>query len=280
MRLDRTLTLSVARPLVNTGLGSIKGVLPILMYHSISDDPETGVAPYYKTCTSPEVFERQLRWLSDSGIRSVGLKDVAQILTRRDAKCEKAVVITFDDGFRNIHTHALPVLEQYGFTATVYLPTAFIGDRRRSFKGQECLTWSEVQELHTRGTEFGSHSVNHPMLYQLNWPDIERETSESKAEIENRLQTAVTAFSYPYAFPQENREFTRCLADKLSEQGYQSCATTVIGSARMNDDLFKLKRLPVNNCDDDALFAAKMAGAYDWLAVPQLLVRQAKAWIK
>ncbi|MDD5141095.1 MAG: polysaccharide deacetylase family protein [Verrucomicrobiales bacterium] len=281
MRLDRTLSLYLARPLVKAGLGSTtEGALPILMYHSISDDPETGVSPYYKICTSPTAFEKQMHWLHDSGFHSVGLNEATQILRRKSSPREKAVAITFDDGFRDFHSHAMPVLERFGFTATVYLPTAFIGDQRSPFKGRECLTWSEVHELRARGIEFGSHTVNHPALYQLNWTDIERETLDSKIEIENRLQTAVTSFSYPYAFPQENRSFTNRLGETLRGQGYLNCVTTVIGGAQTGDDLFQLKRLPANNCDDNTLFAAKLEGAYDWLAAPQLFVRHAKTWIK
>lgn len=281
MRMDRTLSLYLSRPLMKIGFGlGEEWAVPILMYHSISDDPEARVSPYYKTCTSSAAFENQMRRLQSLGFRPVGLNEAAQMLQQKSVVREKIAVITFDDGFRDFHTHAMPVLERFGFTATVFLPTAFIGDRRRSFKNLECLTWSEVRELSTRGVEFGSHTVSHPALYQMNWPDIERETRESKTEIENRLQTDINSFAYPYAFAQEDRKFTNRLAETLRAQGYRNCVTTMIGRAQADDDLFQLKRLPANSCDDDILFAAKLTGAYDWLAEPQLFVRHVKAWTK
>ncbi len=281
MRLDRTLSLYLARPLGRCGPASGKAMVPILMYHSISDDPETGVAPYYKTCTNPAAFAGQMRWLRDAGYRTAGLAEAARILKRDRNLPDKIVVITFDDGFRDFYTHAMPVLAQHGFSATVYLPTAFIGEQRRQFKNRDCLTWGEVGELRARGIEFGSHTVNHPVLYRLSWPEIERELHDSKIEMENRLQAPVPSFAYPYAFPQEDRPFAARLAETLSAQGYQDCVTTTIGCAKSADDLLQLKRLPVNSSDDLELFAAKLEGAYDWLAGPQAWFKTARHhWVR
>ncbi len=74
------------------------------------------------------------------------------------------MVITFDDGFADFYTNAFPLLNRYGFSATVYLPTAYIGKSAREFKGVECLTWDQVRALDRAGVEFGSHTVSHPQL--------------------------------------------------------------------------------------------------------------------
>jgi peptidoglycan/xylan/chitin deacetylase (PgdA/CDA1 family) len=123
---------------------------------------------------------------------------------------------------------------------------------------------------------FGSHTVNHPKLYDLSWPEIESETTVSKERIQQELQEEVTSFAYPYAFPQEDRRFTQRLAGVLRKAGYRHCATTVIGRPQAGDDPFCLKRLPANSGDDQRLLAAKLNGAYDWLGIVQRIFRVLK----
>jgi peptidoglycan/xylan/chitin deacetylase (PgdA/CDA1 family) len=202
----------------------------------------------------------------------------------------KPVVLTFDDGFRDFYTEAFPVLQTHGFTATVFLPTAFIGDDRRQFRPstlnyqlsttKDCLTWPEVLELRRHGIHFGSHTVNHPKLVELDWPEIAAELSNSKSEIEQQLGEPATTFCYPYAFPQTDHQFVHRFTDLLSDTGYRSCATTALGRVRPGTDPFRLKRLPANSLDDLALFAAKLDGAYDWLAAPQSAAKALKALVR
>ena len=190
---------------------------------------------------------------------------------------EKLVALTFDDGFRDFHTAAFPVLQRHGFTATMYLPTAFIGDERKSFKGHECLTWAEVRQLEAAGIEFGSHTVNHPRLVELDWPAIESELRDSKATLEQRLGHPVGGFAYPYAFPSADRAFTSRLREILHTAGYTTCVTTEIGIAGPGDEPLQLKRLPANEADDAALLRAKLSGSYDWMHGVQSIVKRLKS---
>jgi peptidoglycan/xylan/chitin deacetylase (PgdA/CDA1 family) len=132
--------------------------------------------------------------------------------------------------------------------------------------------------LRKEGIRFGSHSVNHKTLYEISWTEIETELKESKARMEQELGESIPSFAYPFALPQEDREFTRKFTETAQGCGYQTCVTTVVGRYQPGIDRFLVKRLPVNDCDDRALFGAKLAGAYDWMAGPQSLVRHAKSW--
>lgn len=232
MRLDRLLTLCVARPLITAGLTASRRALPVLMYHSVSDDPEAGVAPYYRTATNRAVFEAQICCLSDRGYQSVDLAEAFRWLNTKVPATNKPVVITFDDGFRDFHDVAFPILKKYGQSAVMHLPTAFIAGKRRSFKGRECMTWDEVRELRKQGVHFGSHTVSHPKLYELSWKEIEAELAHSKENIERELGEEITGFGYPFAFPQQDQRFADKFTQMLRQLGYRNCATTMIGRAR------------------------------------------------
>ena len=276
-RLDRSLTLYFVRPICRVAASGRSPLLPILMYHSISDDAEAGVSPYYRVATSPRRFAEQMEWLIECGCRGVSLEEGLNSLGK-NGSTRPAVAITFDDGFRDFYTAAWPVLREYEFTATMYLPTAYVANQRKSFLGRECLTWGEVRELRRQGIRFGSHTVNHPKLYELSWNEIASELRLSKNQIEQELNEEVRSFAYPFAYPQEDRSFTQTLAGILHDHGYQSCATTVIGRVNACDDRLCSKRLPVNSCDDRDLFMAKLAGNYDWLGWPQQWHRVVRSW--
>ena len=272
-------TMSVARPLIAAGLASSERALPVLMYHSISDDPEAGVSPYYKTTTSREAFEMHVCRLSERGYQSVDLAEGLRLLNTKVPTTTKPVVITFDDGFRDFYDLAFPILKKHGQTAVMYLPTALIAGNRRSFKGRECMTWNEVRELREQGVWFGSHTVSHPKLYELSWREIEEELAHSKEHLERELNEEITGFAYPFAFPRQDQRFTDKFTQLLRQLGYRNCATTVVGRIRPGEDPFCTKRLPVNACDDQALFDAKLAGAYDWLAHPQNWSKTVRGWM-
>lgn len=273
VRFDRFLTLCLQR-----ALPRIEARLPILMYHSISDDVEAGVHPYYRVATSPERFAQQMQWLSELGYKGMSLEEALRTMTGGRTEGRRPVAITFDDGFRDFFSAAWPILRRHDFTATMYLPTGFIGGPRQCFCGRECLTWGEVRELRAQGVRFGSHTAGHRKLYELLWDEIEGELAVSKERLERELEESVGGFAYPYAFPQEDGAFTAALSGLLRRRGYQTCVTTVVGRVRPDDDPLQLKRLPVNACDDRALLAAKLHGAYDWIGAVQQARRQWKRW--
>ena len=277
-RLDRFATLYVVNPVQRRN--SAKTSIPILMYHSITDQDESSVQPYYRTATSPEAFAAQMQYLHAAGYSAIGVSEAVRRLNDSGPATGKSVVITFDDGYADFHANAMPVLARYGFTATVFLPTAYIGENPQDFKGKACLTWSEIRQLQKSGIRFGSHTVSHPQLHELAPEQINEEVLQSKGTIEQHLGSAVESFAYPYAFPESDTTFKQRLRDMLGAAGYNSGVCTTVGRPGPGSDPFFLTRLPVNSCDDSLLFRAKLAGSYDWLAKPQYLVKMAKTWTR
>jgi peptidoglycan/xylan/chitin deacetylase (PgdA/CDA1 family) len=276
MRFDRELTLFKVRLLPrlrNTPQ------LPVLMYHSISPELSTR-SPYYEINTSPEMFARQMSLLREHGYRPIDLSSGLRAL-QFGTLPSRAVAITFDDGYLDFHTHALPVLVEHGFTAIVYIVstlTAAGSGKRLRLNGKECLTWPEVRELRKRGIAIGSHTETHPKLYEMEQFAIDGELRRSKATIENGLGEAIDSFAYPYAFPEQDLHFTAALKGNLIACGYQNSVSTIVGTAGRRHDPHFLPRIPVNSYDDDRLFLAKLQGAYDWIRQPQRLYKQAKSF--
>lgn len=268
IRLDRIATLYFVRPLRQLVRSEAPG-LPILMYHSISAGIEAGRSAYYRTCTDPSVFAAQMAFLARSGYRTIGLGEAANRIDCAAPEAKHPVVLTFDDGYQDFYTNAFPILSRYGYSATVFLPTAYIGHVSQGFNGTECLTWSQVRELRQAGVEFGSHTVTHPQLLSVGPKQLREEITASKEQIEEKLGEPVEAFSYPYAFPEADRGFVGRLRERLQESGYRQGVSTIIGRAGKSDSRLFMKRLPINSHDDARFFRAKLEGGYDWLHAAQ-----------
>ncbi len=268
-RPDRLLSVYVVHPLWS---GRERRAIPILMYHAIADEGNNDTRPYYETRTSVARFAEHLTWLHANAYRTVGLDSLFTGNSARAAA--KNVVITFDDGFQDFYTLAAPMLAEKGFTATMFVPTGYVSESRQQFKSRACMTWSEVRELHSAGFTFGSHTVTHPQLRSLSSNQIEYEVRTSKQTLEDQTGVSAGFFAYPYAYPETDRAFAERLRGTLQDCGYRAAVNTSIGTAIVGNGDFFLKRLPINDWDDPALFQAKMKGAYDWMHTAQWLKKR------
>lgn len=280
LRTDRIATLYFVGPLRRYMPLHRSLRIPVLMYHSVSETNGNNVHPYFVTETSTLTFAAHMKFLHENGYKTITTEELVALLDSGQKDVGRYVVITFDDGYQDFYTNAFPILSRYGFRATVYLPTAYIHQRARTFRGKPCMNWTEVRELHEAGMLFGSHTVNHPQLRFAALPELEYEVKVSKETIENELGAAIRSFAYPFAFPEDDLAFAHRLRDLLGVCGYQNGVCTAIGSSRSSEDRFFLKRLPANSWDDTALFRAKLEGNYDWLHIAQYFYKKiARPWL-
>lgn len=240
-RLDRIVSLAVARPLRRlTGKGS-RAAIPILMYHEIRDR-QGKRHPYFETGTSLERFTEQMRYLHENGYRSVGL-DVTTSDCHLATEPNRRVVITFDDGYRDFYTEAAPVLARYGLTATVFVVSEW-AKRANPLGNSKYMTWSEIREIGRNGITIGSHTVSHCELRTLASSCLFYEVAESKRMIEDALGTAIDSFAYPFAFPEKDHELKKRLRSHLQASGYQRGVCTSIGTAQRGSDPFFCRVYP------------------------------------
>jgi peptidoglycan/xylan/chitin deacetylase (PgdA/CDA1 family) len=125
----------------------------ILLYHRIGD------SRYPTTNTSIEAFRRQMEWLRDSGFTVVSTREIEAFLLEGKKIPPKTVAIHFDDGLRTVYTNAFPILKEFGYPFTVFLPTQAIEERYSDY-----VTWEMVEEMARARGEFGAHGHTHSRL--------------------------------------------------------------------------------------------------------------------
>ncbi|MFG3053901.1 polysaccharide deacetylase family protein [Kitasatospora sp. NPDC048239] len=181
----------VSAPLPGTGPASPW----ILMYHSVAVEQED---PYLLT-VSPERFADQMAWLHRCGRRGVSVRDLMR--ARAAGRDAKLVGLTFDDGYADFARHAVPILQEYGFTATAYVVADLLGranDWDAEGPRKKLLTVDQVTELAAAGWEIGSHGLGHQALPGLPADVLATQTRESRRALEEVVGGPVTGFCYPY----------------------------------------------------------------------------------
>ncbi len=273
MRLDRALTTALSRISRILPLHNSAARVVVLMYHSISQPNTSKASPYYETCTSPSRFAQHMEFLHNNNYCVIPLDELSISLKKENSrrKAKPDIIITFDDGFKDFKTEAAPILKKFAFPATVFLPTAFIGEDhsdRKSFKKKECLTWAEVRHLCTEGFTFGSHSANHIKLINATPDQVHRELQLSKRIIEEKIKKQVHWFAYPFAIPIK-KSFIQNLTYIAKKQSYKGILTT--SAKTIQHFQYLIPRIPVNDHDDILFFKEKINGFYNWMYYAQLI---------
>ena len=175
------------------------------------------------------------------------LGNLVTLLERRQP-LRGQLVITFDDGYRDNHQVAAPILEQLRLPACFFVTTGFIGSEEASRWDQkagissEWMNWDEVRDLHRRGFEIGAHTVTHADLGVVSGPEARREIVDSKAGLESRLGSPVTLFAYPFGREAQMSDANRAL---VAQAGFRCCPSAFGGLVRTGDDPFRFRRLPM-----------------------------------
>lgn len=206
----------------------------ILMYHSIADIPED---PYSVTV---DAFQKQISWLADNGYEVISLSFLLESINAGNYKTlRKKVVITFDDGYKDFITNALPILADHGASATVFLVTEmFEGSASWNESGEpeQLMSEDDARYIKSRGITLGSHTATHANLALLDNDELHRELRDSKATLD-RLGEVFFAISYPWG------QWSNQVVDAVKASGYE-CALAVGDHTRLNaDNSFFLPRV-------------------------------------
>ncbi len=168
--------------------------IPILTYHRFSNDCSSPL------CVGSSIFENQMRYLKENDFHVISPEQLLAFLEYREGLPKKSVLITMDDGYRSAYEIAYPILKKYGFTATFFIYTNFVGVSKMA------ITWDQLKELKANGFSIGSHTISHSDLTQredgeteADWmARIDKELHGSKQILDKKLNQDTISLAYPY----------------------------------------------------------------------------------
>jgi peptidoglycan/xylan/chitin deacetylase (PgdA/CDA1 family) len=233
--------------------------IPILVYHQIAEAPKKG-APFRGLYVSPAAFARQMAWLKFLGYQGLSMTDLQPYL--QGDKSGKVVGITFDDGYLNNLTHALPVLQKHGFSSTCYVVDGLLGqtnvwDQGIGMAQTPLMTAQQLLQWQAGGQEIGAHTQEHVDLLSVSEIAAWRQIAKSKTTLEALLGRAVSHFCYPYG------KFDERHSTMAKQANYQTATTTARARVHRGVNMLTLPRVPVLRSTALPVFWLKIATAYE-----------------
>jgi len=208
--------------------------LPIFVYHLIRERAIESTEALRLT-VAPDIFESQMSYLGAKGYETLALADLAAHFREGKPLPEKAVILTFDDGWEEQFETAVPILRNYGLRATFFVVTNYVGHH-------EFFSWDQIRTLISYGMTIGSHSRHHPDLAEISSADELRDEIEtSKAILERETGTSIDAFAYPYG------AYNHETIAAVERAGYTTARADKFGLVHSEADLYTLKIVTAPN---------------------------------
>lgn len=226
--------------------------VPILMYHRIAR-PSAGAGAYERDLTvGPRDFARQMAWLADAGYASITQRQLFAALMEGAPLPERPVLITFDDGYREIAETAAPIMARHGLTGTAYVIT----DRILADPAAAPLwmTEDQLRDLAAAGWDIGSHTVTHRELSLVDEATALRELRASRFRLERILGRPVQWFCYPVG------KYDTASEGLVRRAGYVLAVTTDEGTLQRADQPLLLQRVRVSDDTGVAGLRARLGG--------------------
>jgi len=236
-------------------------VIPVLMYHHVN--PHNGDM----ITVTPEAFEAHLQSIKEGGYRVLGLEELRGFMEGTFTCREKALLITFDDGYLDNFVYAFPLLKKYNTRAAVFTPTGWLDgasekpiDKKGllAFKenppthrearalvdegsySKAIMDWEMARVMKESGlVEFASHTVSHIECHNLPTKILERELKNSKKRLTEELQTPCEYLCWPRG------KFSERAIEVAHEVGYRGCFTTEHGVVTKGDNPMSINRIVV-----------------------------------
>lgn len=227
---------AVVIPLKDKNRGGLSAdgfqAIPILTYHRFAENCSSLL------CMPTKIFELQMRYLKENGYHVITAEDLVDFLDYRQGLPQKSVLITMDDGYRSVYNIAYPILKKYGFKATLFIYTSFVGVSKMA------ITWDQLKEMQANGFTIGSHTIYHSDLTnpkedeseQEHIVRVKEELNGSKKIIDQKLGQDTYFLAYPFGY------YDQRSIQMAKEAGYKLAMSVKRGNNPFFANPFALRR--------------------------------------
>lgn len=219
--------------------------VPILMYHYIRINPDPRDQLGFNLSVTPADFASQMDWLAANAYHPIDFDDLRGYLLGHESLPEKPVVLTFDDGYRDMYTTAFPILRAHGFKAVSYVVSGFVNS-------PSYVTTDQLLKMDANGIQIGAHTVSHADLTTLSAAGLRHEVVDSKASLEALIVRPVLDFCYP------SGKFNDAVVSVVRAAGFETATTTQPGVSHTAGDRYIWTRVRVSGGESLAQFASNL----------------------
>ena len=239
----------------------------ILVYHSITDNLIEN--DWDEKTTPKNLFEKQMEYLAENKYNIINCRQAVECLITQQGIPAKAVVITFDDGYRDNYLNAFPILKKYNFCATIFVTLDFL---KECSGNSQALSCSEMIEMQNSGIiSFGCHGESHKVLTSVDRHQLNKELNGAKQELEDIFKEKIDLFAYPFG---HNRSYNKDVIKAVKAAGFAGAFTAVFGLNNFETARFLMKRNRISWFDELDEFEKNLHGAYDWYGLSQHFCRK------
>lgn len=208
--------------------------VPTLMYHHVQNLQSAKAGGFLSLDVTPEFFQKQMQYLKDKHYTVISMQDLVNFFNSNTPLPSKPILITFDDGYDDFSTRAVPILNAFHYPATLFDATGLMENPRY-------LTWSQIKDAASSGKILiANHTWSHHSMNAAN-SVIEREITTAENQLHEKGYDSPKVFAYPYG------SYNGYAKAYLQAQGFQVAFTTKHGTNLCTAKRFELPRVRIGN---------------------------------
>lgn len=212
--------------------------IPVLMYHYIRTVTDPNDTLGTNLSVTPETFEKQLSYLQNNGYEAIDFDKSLRLFKNQESIAKKPVIITFDDGYKDAATTAMPTLKKHDQIGTFYIISAFVQ------KNDEYVSFDDISALIENKMIIGCHTLDHPDLTTVNAARLKSELTDCKESLANVYSQPVSDFCYP------SGKYNTDVIEAVKTAGFKTAVTTKSGIWKSTDSVYEIPRIRMTESTD------------------------------